>query len=599
MRGRGGFGVFILGLLLLTAIAPGMASCSSSSSGAGLAANCSINSDCNNPLICTFSRCHEACAASRDCSDGERCVLSGTIGSCQLETEATCTGASSTCSSGQVCGTDKQCRAECTPTAGGCAMGDYCLPSGTVDACFSPTTTADEPALIAAGVLGPDGAATGDGSVGTGPVDGAISEGGSSALDGTAPEGATGGCATAQTTFASTSVGDANPYFTSGVGARTAKQLIVFDSYVGPDPAGDGGGNNVGLVYAQGFDPGTGASTGPAQPLFTAKDLSVPGNDVAYMFTIMSSAIAPTGEIVLVYSIRFYLSGLYDEGTALYAAFLGPAGDAGVGLQLVKSVQLETSAVYGQPHVIWSNASSAFILSWAYELNGDHIKIQKYLASGLAAGGDIDVVPTDDPSGLITNTNYEGGAVGVSGNLYGVAYQSNVVNAQPELTVLDALGNPVGAPFGVAPANGSDAWVAVAGTSQGFVYFYDNAPSATVEEVFLPASVDAGVVGAGSDASTFGSFALGGDIRATSARAISDDMGGVGGVGVDLLYPQGVSFAYINADGVGHQGPNQVFAHTAASGDYTSMTNFDGSFVVSLYVAANHLTQVSASSCSP
>jgi len=54
----------------------------------------------------------------------------------------------------------------------------------------------------------------------------------------------------------------------------------------------------------------------------------------------------------------------------------------------------------------------------------------------------------------------------------------------------------------------------------------------------------------------------------------------------------------VNADGAGHQGPNSVFAHTYASGDYTSMTNYAGSFVVSLYIAANHQTQIAASGCS-
>ena len=66
-----------------------------------------------------------------------------------------------------------------------------------------------------------------------------------------------------------------------------------------------------------------------------------------------------------------------------------------------------------------------------------------------------------------------------------------------------------------------------------------------------------------------------------------------------LLYPNGVSFAYVNPDGVGHQGPTTVLPHTVASGDYTSMTNFGGSFVVSLYAAANHQTQIAASGCSP
>jgi hypothetical protein len=598
MQRRRGFGAVFLALLLLAAVAPGMASCSSSSGGAGLSGNCSINSDCNQPLVCAFARCHQQCAASRDCSDGERCILSGTTGSCQLPQEATCATAS--CSTGQVCGTDKQCRAECTPTAGGCAMGDYCLPSGTVDTCFSPTNSSDEPALIAAGVLSADGSAVGDGSVPLGP-DGAISsEGGSTdgAPDGAGSDGSVGNaCPSAQTQFGNTAIGDENPNFTSGVGARTAKQLLIFDSYIGPDPAGDGGGINLGFTYLQAFDPGTGASTGPAQPLFQLKDLEVPGDDGAIAFQFQSSAVAPTGEISLIYAVRFYDAGIYDEGFALYATFLAPSSDAGSGLQVKQSVLLETAAITGQPHVFWSNASQAFVMSWVY--SGPYVKIKKFLVDGRAAGGDSDVVPTDRPDGAIfSDSNHEAGAVGASGSLFGVAYQSNAVPERPELSVLDAVGGPVGSPAALAPT-GNPLWVAVAGTSQGFVYFYD---ANGVAENFLPMSADAGVAGAlaseTADASTFAGFSFPGTMHAYAARAVADDIGGIGGVGLDLLYPNGVSFAYVNADGAGHQGPNSVFAHTYASGDYTSMTNYAGSFVVSLYIAANHQTQIAASGCS-
>jgi hypothetical protein len=594
MQRRRGFGAVFLALLLLAAIAPGMASCSSSSGGAGLSANCSINSDCNQPLICAFARCHEACAASRDCADGERCVLSGTTGSCQLPQEATCATAS--CSTGQVCGTDKQCRAECTPTAGGCAMGDYCLPSGTVDTCFSPTNSSDEPALIAAGVLSADGSVVADGSVPLGPDGAILSEGGST--DGAGSDGSLGNaCPSAQTQFGNVSMGDVNPNFTSGVGARTAKQLLAFDSYIGPDPAGDGGGIDLGFAYLQAFDPSTGASAGPAQPLFQIKDLQVPGDDGVLTFQFQSTAIAPTGEIALISYVRFYAPGLYDEGFALYATFLAPSADGGAGLQVKQSVILETAAITGQPHVFWSNASQAFVMSWVY--SGPYVKIKKFLVDGRAAGGDSDVVPTDRPDGeIFSDSNHEGGAVGGSGNLFGVAYQSNAVPERPTLSVLDPIGGPVGSPAALAPT-GNPEWVAVAGTSQGFVYFYD---ASGVAENFLPTSADAGVAGAlaseTADASAFAGFSFQGTMHAFAGRAVADDIGGIGGVGLDLLYPNGVSFAYVNADGVGHQGPNSVFAHTAASGDYTSMTNFGGSFVVSLYIAANHQTQIAASGCS-
>jgi hypothetical protein len=593
---RAGFVAFVLVLLLATALFD----CGSSKSS-GVADNCTINSDCNNPLVCAFARCHEECAASRDCPDGDRCVFSGTTGVCQLPQESTCT--TTACAGGQVCGTDKQCRAVCT-AAGGCAMGDFCLATGSADACYAVTNATDEPALVAAGVISPDGSVLSDASVVGAdgapvvvpPADGSAD--GSGDGQSTGPTG--NQCPSAQTQFGNTASGDPNPYFTSGLGARSATQLFAFSTYVGPDPAGDGGGDNIGAVYVQAFDPDSAASSGPAQVLFVAHNLTTPGQDGAYAMSLYSVALAPTGEIVLVYSIRYYVGGEYDDGTVLYAAFLGTGADAGgvAGLHLQKSLVLETSSVYVHPHAIWSNASQAFILSWWYNSAGYYAKVQKYLVDGRSAGGNDDVVPTDSPtSEVYANTGFDQGAVGASGGLFGVAYISSVANT-PFLSVLDAVGTPVGSLVEVAPS-GTPTWVTVAGTAKGFVYAYDNPSPSGVAAVFLPTSVDAGVVGGAVDASAFASVNFAGAARAIDGIAIADDMGGVGGVGILLDYPNAVSFAYVGADGGGRQGPNSVFAHAAAAGDDVAMTNLNGSFVVSLYSATNHFTQVAASGCSP
>jgi hypothetical protein len=84
-----------------------------------------------------------------------------------------------------------------------------------------------------------------------------------------------------------------------------------------------------------------------------------------------------------------------------------------------------------------------------------------------------------------------------------------------------------------------------------------------------------------------------------NGHAINDDTGGIGGVGVALLYTNGVSFAYIDADGATHFGPSSILAHTYAAGDQVNMTNFGGSFGLSLYSAATQSTQIAASGCSP
>jgi len=633
--GQGGrLGRIAQGLAGVALVAAVAAACSSSSAGAALSANCSINSDCDSPLICAFGRCHDACMASRDCPDDERCVLSGTAGSCQLPTETTCTTANSLCSTGEICGTDLQCRAQCT-SAIPCATGDYCLPSGTLQACYAPTSTVDEPTLVSDGLIAPDGAVISDGAVsfsdgpagdgttastdGAGNSDGSSSgsssggsssggsgggttDGGDATVSNPGPEASVNTCPSAQTTFSAQGSGDENSNFTSGVGARTATQMLAFSSYNGADPAvPDGGGPEVGIIYVQAFDPGNGTAAAPAQPLFYVTNGAQPNDNDIYEtgFGLQSSAIAPSGEIAILYTVRFYLSGAYDSGVNLYAAFLSAAGDAGTtdggaaGLHLDKQVLLDTAEVYTQPHAIWSNSAGAFVFSWGYVSGGDFVKIRKFLPSGQAAGGDSDVVPTDSPSGYVQNTNYEVGAVGVSGNLYGVAYFSDLTTDH-EFTLLDALGNQVGDPIAVAPVSGS--WGSVSGTSQGFVYFLDSQP---VSWAFLPLDSDGGIASSGPDAGFFSTSSLGGDIDAVEGRTVSDDMNGQGGVAVDLMYPTEVSFAYVNADGVGHQGPVQVFSRQNNGSDYTSMTNLNGSFVVSLYLAANHQTLVSASGCAP
>src|ERR1017187_6716532 len=115
------------------AIACAMPGCSSKSSGVGLASGCSLNSDCNNPLVCIFSLCHQECASSRDCPSGEACVetTSGS-GVCQLPAEANCSPTQQ-CNGGLVCGQDSKCRASCM-TASNCLMGQSC----TQLVCYDP-----------------------------------------------------------------------------------------------------------------------------------------------------------------------------------------------------------------------------------------------------------------------------------------------------------------------------------------------------------------------------------------------------------------------------------------------------------------------------
>jgi hypothetical protein len=593
------------------------------SAGAGVGVACTLTSDCGSSLLCKFGTCHQACTSSTDCAGGGRCVTANGVAVCQLPTESACS-ASRTCAAGLACrAVDSTCRSACSISSN-CLNGQTC--EGTVCVEISENIPGNDGSAGAGGAGGrADAGAAGAGGAG-GRVDAAAAGAGGGSLGGsdagvdvpvTSPGdaagsdgsggtagtagGSTGGsagrtgsggqtgnsCPSPQTQFGFIAEGDSNSNFQSGLGVRTADELLIFNGYLGPDPspAADAGSpSKVSYVYVQAFDPGSGESKGPAIPFFKAANAPFNGSNVM----LNAAAIAPSGEIILLYFMQADAVNI-----ATFAAFLSKSTtDAGVGgLQVGRIVQVEVSTLGGQPDCIWSVASKAFVCSWQYQTSGGWpVKVRKFLPDGRSAGGDTDNVPTDTPSS--TTRNY--GEVGVSGNLFGVAY-TGWADGLPKLTVMDKLGNQVGSYVELNP--GASAWVTVAGTSAGFVTFYDQAGvAATLVPVdssgkVAATSADAGVVLQG--------FHFSGTKAASAGRAINDDVGGMGGVGLALLYNDGVAFAYVSADGLTHVGPGTVISHSRATGDYMNITNFAGSFGVSLYSANAHSTQMAATGCTP
>jgi hypothetical protein len=160
----------------------------------------------------------------------------------------------------------------------------------------------------------------------------------------------------------------------------------------------------------------------------------------------------------------------------------------------------------------------------------------------------------------------------------------------PFLTILDPLGNAVGGPIPIGSLNSS--WMTVGGTSKGFVVL--TGPSGMPVETFVGTSSDGGVATAGD--AGFPVHMLSGS-GVVEGRAISDDTGGFGGVGAALLNPNGVSFLYVSADGVTHQGPLAILAAPHVVGDLAAITNYGGSFSLSLYSPTDGTTQAAASGC--
>jgi len=559
IRSRRRFAWVFAAASIAAAIACAMPGCSSKSSGLGIAAGCALNSDCNDPLVCIFSLCHQECASSRDCPNGEACVeTSQNYGICQLPAEANCSPTES-CSGGLVCGQDDKCRASCMSVSN-CLTGQLCIQQ----VCYDP------------GEL--DG-----GSSSSGGSSGGGSGGGSGGSSGSSSGGSDSGnsCPSAQTQFGGVAQGDTNANFQSGIGLRTATQLLIFDGYQGPDPVGDAG--TVTYVYAQAFDPVSGQSKGPAAPLF-------PGSPTGATFYVFSAATAPTGEIALLYGLQ---NGL------LYAAFLTEDADAGTGtagLQLQKSFQISTTFV-SEPQLAWSTAAKAFVISFVY--TGSLMEVQKYLPNGNSAGGSTNPVPTEN-GGATVSGYYNEGVVAPSNGVFGVVYGNS--SSLASMTVLDPLGNQIGSAFTLVTST-SSTWETLGGTSAGFVALYDISGAGGVGEVLVPVAADGGVpaafAGDAGDAGAFAGFQFPGTKAAVYARAINDDVGGVGGVGAAILYQDNLSFAYVNADGLTHVGPATLISHAYSSGDYVDVNNTAGSFAVSLYDHIALSTQALASGCTP
>jgi hypothetical protein len=129
----------LLGLILAATPLTGvLGACSDSSEEKEatdvLSADCALPSDCKDPLICAFSRCHAQCKANRDCPTGQRCVISEDAeagddpGVCQLPEEEGCK-TDRDCVGGQMCSVDNECRDECSD-GDDCIGGKVCTPEG-------------------------------------------------------------------------------------------------------------------------------------------------------------------------------------------------------------------------------------------------------------------------------------------------------------------------------------------------------------------------------------------------------------------------------------------------------------------------------------
>jgi hypothetical protein len=185
---------------------------------AKLAQKCSIDSDCEGDLVCTFGHCHVKCTSDKDCKDipgGSRCVRgpSGT-GVCQNTNEKSCSGTGACVIPGQVCAADQQCRDVCPSrpcfTDQVCTTTGECASKSEVDSQnklrFDAGGTIDAGSDASAGT----GGTGGGGSGGTGGTSAATDAGGTSGTGGGADSGGAAGADSSLPSSDSGSDADAN-----------------------------------------------------------------------------------------------------------------------------------------------------------------------------------------------------------------------------------------------------------------------------------------------------------------------------------------------------------------------------------------------------
>jgi hypothetical protein len=177
-----------------------------------------------------------------------------------------------------------------------------------------------------------------------------------------------------------------------------------------------------------------------------------------------------------------------------------------------------------------------------------------------------------------------------SGSLLGVTFASNALG-YPGLTILDETGSQVGSAVLLGNAgipNSKD--FGLAGTAQGWVAVLSYPSSTTYQ--FIPASA-AGV----ADAGAFPSFSLSGKQSYVLASSDSVGTGGLGGVGVGIFADSGLTFAYVQADGMKHVGPVTVLPPDQVGSLPFAMTNYNGSFVLVEYDSGLHSAKIVGSGC--
>jgi hypothetical protein len=219
--------------------------CSSGPTKKSLGDGCTLNTDCSGSLVCTFGRCHTACAGSKDCPAGQSCVKDSSNNAvCQLPVELECTK-DGDCATPLVCGADNKCRGQCTKDSD-CTPGQKCSTSMT---CAEPTQVDSNNNLIVSG----------DGGLGGSSGTGGAKNSSTAAGNGTAGSSSAGASNSGGTTSDTSSTGGASN--TAGNSAAGGASNIGGTSAKGGSGSGTGGVTSMGGTVGVGGASSTGTTS--------------------------------------------------------------------------------------------------------------------------------------------------------------------------------------------------------------------------------------------------------------------------------------------------------------------------------------------------
>ena len=393
---------------------------------------CEMNSDCNNPLSCSYGRCHVTCKEARDCAPGQLCAGPLGAGVCLLLDEQECS-LNSDCPGELFCAIDLKCRTQCQNERDCTTRTQKCVPSLSdvnIKVCAEPPELEDEMLTPA-----PDAGAPADAGS---PADAAPDAG-------DAPGSDAGADAAVE------SVPDAGDAGQSGDGGQSAD-------------GGDAGGTvipemepNEDRNQATPYTPGTTVlgSIGSATDL-DFYEVTVPADDLAGGYYQASITDVGTGRLTaIVYTASdntvIHQTGTTTSGASLFVYWAAAPASGAAAPAPKYRIQVGPAGNFSAPY------SYTFKIQYtriddAFEPNDDRdgakpIPLGTPITAYFFSGFKMMQVSADEYQDWF--------AVDLAAGMTTVALDNRVTNWRAQFDMIDSLGNPLSAARVIGSAGGA------------------------------------------------------------------------------------------------------------------------------------------------